>query len=327
MSINSSKYFKTMNTNMTRREFAVKSASAMAGVSLHPFRIKGNAFRNPSRIRLGGPLFVKYSGPDEWIKELVNLGYKAAYCPVNTSAGQEEIRAYKGAAAKADILISEVGTWSNPISANGQERKGALEKCIKGLQLADEIGASCCVNVSGSRNKEHWAGPHMDNLTDETFDMVVESTRKIIDAVKPTRTWFTLEAMPWAFPYSADSYLRLLKAIDRARFAVHLDPVNMVVSPEVYFRNGDMIRECFKKLGVYIKSCHAKDIIIREDINTPHLDELRPGLGKLDYNVFLTQLSGLQDVPLMMEHLSTAEEYSLAAEYIRSVAKKNNISC
>jgi hypothetical protein len=29
----------------------------------------------------------------------------------------------------------------------------------------------------------------------------------------------------------------------------------------------------------------------------------------------------------MIEHLKTAEEYKLAADYIRSVAKKNSISC
>ena len=297
-----------------------------AAFSMHPIMSMGKISSNPSEIRLGGQLFANYNSPDEWINELKKLRFRAAYCPVDTSADQYEIRAYKEAAEKGDIVISEVGAWSNPVSPDEQERKEALEKCISGLQLADEIGAACCVNISGSRNKEHWAGPHMENLTDETFDMVVESTRKIIDAVKPTQTWFTLEAMPWAFPYSADSYVRLLKAIDRERFAVHLDPVNMVVSPEVYFRNGDMIRECFKKLGPHIKSCHAKDIIIREDIYTPQLDELRPGLGKLDYNAYLTELSKLKDVPLMMEHLKTAEEYSLAAEYIRSTAKKNNIS-
>ena len=206
-------------------------------------------------------------------------------------------------------------------------RKVALEKCIAGLQLADEIGAACCVNVSGSRNEEHWAGPHMENLTDETFDMVVESTRKIIDAVKPVNTWFTLEAMPWSFPYSADSYIRLIKAIDRERFAVHFDPVNIVTSPEVYFNNGAVIKDFFKKLGPTIKSCHAKDITLRDDNFTPHLTELRPGLGKLDYSVFLTELSKLQDVPMMMEHLGTAEEYKQAADYIRSVATENNISC
>jgi sugar phosphate isomerase/epimerase len=314
-----------MNTNNTRRDFIKKSAVMISAASLYPIMTGGNPYHDLPGIRLGGQIFTRYNSPDEWILALKNLGFRAAYCPVKDSAGQEEIRAYKKAAAAADIIIAEVGTWSNPISSDEEERKAAFEKCIKGLQLADEIGAACCVNVSGSRNREYWAGPHMENLTDETFDMVVESTRKIIDAVKPARTWFTLEAMPWSFPYSADSYLRLLKAIDRERFAVHMDPVNMVVSPEIYFNNGEMIRDFFKKLGPRIKSCHAKDIILREDIYTPHLSELRPGLGKLDYNVFLLELSKLKNVPLMIEHLKTAEEYQLAADHIRSVARKNHI--
>ncbi|KPK82700.1 MAG: xylose isomerase [Bacteroides sp. SM23_62_1] len=277
-------------------------------------------------MRLGGPLFTKYNNPGEWVNALTVLDYKAAYCPVDITAGEDEIRAYRNAAAKAGILISEVGVWNNPISPDETERTSAIDKCIKSLHLADEIGANCCVNISGSRNRDQWAGPHKNNLTDETFEMVVEITRNIIDAVHPTNTWFTLEAMPWAFPYSPDSYLRLIKAIDRQRFAVHLDPVNMVVSPEIYFNNGDMIKECFRKLGPHIKSCHAKDIFLREDIYTPHLDEVRPGLGALRYDIFLKELSKLKDIPLMMEHLNTQEEYDLAAEYIREVGRKNSIT-
>jgi sugar phosphate isomerase/epimerase len=294
-------------------------------VTINPRMIMKPNRNESNTIRLGGPLFTKFETPDEWTDALKVLGYRAAYCPLDISAGQDEIKAYKAAARKADIIISEVGVWKNPISSDETERKEALDKCIKSLQLADEIGAKCCVNTSGSRNEKYWSGPHMDNLTDETFDMVVESTRKIIDAVKPAHTWFTLEAMPWAFPFSPDSYLRLIKAVDRKGFAVHLDPVNMVVSPEIYFNNGKMIQECFAKLGPFIKSCHAKDVKIREDIYLPHLDEVRPGLGKLDYGVFLKELSKLQDVPLMLEHLNTAEEYKLAADYIREVGRSKGI--
>ena len=53
----------------------------------------------------------------------------------------------------------------------------------------------------------------------------VETTvREIIDAVRPTRAFYTLEPMPWAYPDSVDSYLRLIAAIDRRAFGVHLDP-------------------------------------------------------------------------------------------------------
>jgi len=101
--------------------------------------------------------------------------------------------------------------------------------------------------------------------------------------------------------------LRLIKAVDRKQFAVHLDPVNLVCSPRRYFNNGELIRECFDKLGPYIKSCHAQDIFLRPELTT-HLDEVRPGLGGLDYLTYLKGLSKFPGIPLMLEHLKTREE-------------------
>lgn len=275
-------------------------------------------------LRLGGPTFEKYNAPDGWISVLKKLGYSAAYCPISAEADDDVVNAYARAAKKANIIVAEVGAWSNPISPDEKTRRAALEKCRRQLALADRIGARCCVNIAGSRG-ESWDGPSELNLTEETFEMIVETTRAIIDDVKPSRTYFTLETMPWAYPDSPDSYLRLLKAIDRKHFAVHLDPVNLVCSPQRYFRNGELIRECFKKLGPYIRSCHAKDILLQRKLMT-HLDEVRPGLGGLDYATFLTELSKRPDVPLMLEHLPNAEEYRLAAEHIRSIAKEVGVS-
>jgi sugar phosphate isomerase/epimerase len=196
---------------------------------------------------------------------------------------------------------------------------------VDSLALAEAIGANCCVNISGSKNPAHWAGPHKENLTNGTFEQIVDITRRIIDEVRPTRTYFALELMPWSYPDSVDSYLRLLKAIDNKRFAVHLDPMNIIISPQVFFNNGALIKECFKKLGPYIKSCHGKDIILKEEVYTPQLAECRPGLGQMDYAIYLNELSRLKDIPLMMEHLTTTEEYQKAASYIRSVGAKEGI--
>ncbi len=93
-----------------------------------------------------------------------------------------------------------------------------------------------------------------------------------------------------------------------------------------HFDSGALIRECFKKLGPHIKSCHAKDILFHNDL-TVHLDEIQPGLGNLDYTVFLTELDHLSpDIPLMMEHLKGEEPYLKAAEYIRSVAEEAGVN-
>jgi sugar phosphate isomerase/epimerase len=319
------KYLKK-EQKMNRREFTRSTAAATALLAASPVVRFNHSIRRQAGIPLGAPVFEPFEDPEGWIRALGKLGYRAAYAPVTINDDEATIRAYASAARKYGIIISEVGAWNNPISPDETQRKEAFEKCVKSLQLAEQLGANCCVNVSGSRNREYWAGPHHENLTPETFDMIVEVTRRIIDEVKPVHTFFTLEAMPWAFPYSADSYLELLSAMDRDRFAVHLDPMNMITSPAIFYSNGKMIRDCFKKLGPYIRSCHAKDMTIREDIYTPHLDETRAGLGGMDYTAFLTELSKLDKIPLMIEHLKTAEEYQLAASYIRSVGAENGIS-
>ncbi|HUT31549.1 MAG TPA: TIM barrel protein [Sedimentisphaerales bacterium] len=280
---------------------------------------------NPESLRLGGPIPEKSDGPDAWVRLVRSLGYRAAYCPVGPGEKDDVVAAYADAARRADIVIAEVGAWSNPISPDEKTRREALAKCRERLALADRIAARCCVNISGSRDPQRWDGPNPDNLTEDTFDMIVETTRAIIDDVKPARTCFTLETMPWAYPDSADAYLRLIKAIDRRQFAVHFDPVNLVTSPQRYFANARLIREFFEKLGPLIKSCHAKDILLQPRLTT-HLDEVRPGLGGLDYAEFLGQLIKFPDTPLMLEHLKGTEEYRLAADHIRSVAKKVGLS-
>ena len=277
-------------------------------------------------MRLGGPLFKPFDDPEGWIAALKYHGYTAATTPIRDTDDSNLISAYAQAAQENDIVIAEVPAFgNNPISPDEETRKQGLETCQQRLALADQIGARCCVNVAGSR-AERWAAPHEDSYTDETFDLIVQSVRDIIDAVNPTRSFYTMEMMPWMIPDSADSNLALLKAVDRKQFAVHFDPVNIINSPRRYFNNGALIKECFDKLGPYIKSCHAKDILMHDKL-TVHLDEVQPGLGNLDYVTFLTELNKLDpDTPLMLEHLKGEEPYSQAADHIRGVAQKIDIA-
>jgi sugar phosphate isomerase/epimerase len=277
-------------------------------------------------MRLGGPIFEKFAGPDEWVQRHRDLGYRAAaYAPVGPTAPQDEIRAYATAARKADLVIAEVGAWSNPIGPDEAARKAAVENCKKCLALAEALGARNCVNIAGSRSAK-WAGPCREDLTDETFGMIVEVVRAIIDAVQPQRACYALETMPWMYPDSADAYLKLIRAIDRKAFAVHFDPVNLISSPQMYFRNGEMIRDFIARLGPWIRTCHAKDVILQDKMSV-HLDVACPGKGALDFRAFLSGLATLDpDITVIMEHLKDAEEYDLGAAHIRQVAADSRIS-
>jgi sugar phosphate isomerase/epimerase len=276
-------------------------------------------------VRLGSPLPRTWDDPAGWIAALERHGFRAACWPLGDDADTDTADAYAAAAAAAGVVIAEIGAWSNPISPDERTRAAALELCKRRLALADRVGARCCVNIAGSRG-DVWDGPHPDNLSRDTFALIVDSVREIVDAVEPRRTFYSLEPMPWTLPDSPDSYLELMSAIDRRQFAVHLDPTNLINSPAKFYDNAGLLRECFAKLGPHIKCCHAKDITLAGELPV-RLAEAIPGRGALDYRVLLTEMDRLDpDTPLLVEHLADDGGYAAATAHIRSVAEELGVA-
>lgn len=276
-------------------------------------------------MRLGGSYVPKYANAEEWVAACKKMRYSAAVAPIDFTAPGDERARYAQAAAKADIVIAEVGAWSNPISPDTEKRRSAVAYCQNQLALAEELGALCCVNISGSTGTQ-WDGPDPGNYRADTYTLIVDTVRSIIDAVGPKRTFYTLETMPWAYPDTADSYEQLLRDIDRPAFAVHLDIVNMINSPRLCLYNEQYIAEVFKKLGPHIKSCHAKDVVLAANLTT-HISEAAPGKGMLRYPAFLRAVESLgADMPLIIEHMTEEQDYVDAVDFIASVAKDNNIT-
>lgn len=295
-----------------RRTFLAAAAGAAAAAV--PTRARAaNASQAPARpLRLGGPIFEKSDDPEVLAHAHRAKGYRAAYCPKLSVADADRIKETERAFARNDVAIAEVGRWVNLLDADPEKRRQNLATVTDGLALADAIGARCCVDIAGSFSSTSWFGPHPDNLTPRFFDAAVENARKIIDAVKPTRTVFTYEMMAWSLPDSPDACLRMIEAVDRKAFAVHLDPCNLINSPERNYRSSDIIRECYAKLGPRIASVHAKDLAWDVEYAV-HFREVRIGLGTIDYGVFLAEhAKHAPDVPLMLEHLPNEAEYDAA---------------
>jgi sugar phosphate isomerase/epimerase len=316
---------------LNRRAFVkgTLAAGLAAGVvrPLHRRAAAEEEARGPGSVRLGGPIFgAPGSGdPDEIALAHKKVGYRAAYCPDVKLEDKARIAALRKAFEKHDVVIAEVGRWVNLLDSDPEKQKANLKLVADGLALAEEIGALCCVDIAGSYSKEQWFGPHPDNLSEKFFDEAVENARKIIDGVKPKKAKFCYEMMGWAIPDCPDSYLKLIKAVDREAFGVHLDPCNLVNSPARFYRNADLLRECFDKLGPWIASCHAKDLTWDVEMNV-HFREVRPGAGAMDYVTFLERLAAIPHrPPLMIEHLASAEEYDKARLHIMDVGKKLGI--
>lgn len=271
-------------------------------------------------LLIGAPVFLRSDDPAELAREHRRLGFSAAYCPPVRIGDKDKLKAIEAAFARERVVLAEVGAWKNLLDPDLAQRKANFEYVVERMAIADEVGARCCVDISGSYNPKFWYGPHPKNLSKEGFEETVENCRRIVDQVKPKRSFFTLEVMGWTYPDSPDSYLRLIRAIDRKAFAVHLDVCNAVNSPDRFYNNATLIEECFRKLGRYIKSCHAKDLEWVVELNV-HFLEVIPGRGSLDYRAYLRGLKNLPSpVPLMLEHLKTAEEYKEGFDYIRKTA-------
>ena len=302
---------------------SVTRRAALAGFVLAPLT-RVRAAGRP--VRLGGPIFLKSDDPRELAREHRRLGYSAAYCPAAAVADAARIRAIREAFAAENVIIAEVGAWKNMLDPDANARKANLDYVTERLALAEAVQARCCVDIAGSYHPKIWYGMHPKNVSQEFFDATVENCRHAIDAVKPAHTRFTIEMMPWSLPDGPDSYLRLIRAVDRPAFAVHLDVCNVINSPARFYENAEVIRECFRKLGRWVVSCHAKDLAWVPEYNV-HFAEVVPGRGEIDYGAYLTELSKLAvDAPLMLEHLKTAEEYDEGRAYIRRTAERAGVT-
>lgn len=271
-------------------------------------------------MRLGGGIERSYKNPEEWLALVKELGYSAILSPIDCRADSSTRKDYLACAKAHDLVIGEVGVWKNCLSKDDAERKAAMEYAKAQLELAEELGACCCVNIVGSRN-EIWDGFDAENYEPYIYELAVDSVREIIDAVKPKNTFYTIEPMPWMVPDSPEQYLELIKDVDRDAFGVHLDYVNMINCPKRYVQSTKFIRHCFELLGPYIKSIHGKDTIM-DRAYTTLIHEVKPGDGTLDYVKILPMVEKLgADIPFFIEHLPDFETYKQTAAYIREQGK------
>jgi sugar phosphate isomerase/epimerase len=271
-------------------------------------------------IRLGGHgLPVGPDDPEAFARAHRAFGYRAAYCPPVAPDDAPRLAAIERAFAEADVVIAEIGIWRNLIAVEPATRAANLAHACDCLAIADAVGAGCAVSYIGSFEPETDYAPHPRNMGPDCFEATVETVRAIIDRVRPRRARFALEMMQYSLPDSVESYLDLIRAIDRPAFAAHVDPVNLVMTPRVYFDTGALIRDIFDRLGPHIVSCHAKDILLHHRAAL-HFDEVMIGDGVLDYRTYLAEVARA-GVPLMLEHLEGAE-YAKARDRLVAVGRE-----
>ncbi len=266
------------------------------------------------RLGLSSPL--SHSSAKEWAARQASLGCSTVVFPLSSFEPESRINEYVEAAKEKGLSIAEVGIWRNALSPDPDEREKNMDYCVRQLQMADRIGARCCVNVAGAFGPV-WDGAYKENFSAEARKETIRMVREIIDRADVRNTFFTLEPMPWMIPTGPDDYLRLIEEVDRDRFAVHMDVINMVNSIDRYFCAKELIDECAEKLGDRIKSCHVKDVHLSGEF-TVRLEECAPGCGEFPVRYYAEKMHAIDpDMPMILEHLPTDNEYLKYIAYLK----------
>ena len=97
----------------------------------------------------------------------------------------------------------------------------------------------------------------------------------------------------------------------------------MITSPQRYFFNDEFLHECFDKLKGTICRCHLKDVRLKEEY-TFQLEECACGEGALDIKLY-ARLAEAENkaMPMIIEHLTTDEEYAASVKYVRELLTDN----
>ncbi len=269
-------------------------------------------------MKFGTSSPLRHKSPQQWAEQQITLGCTAVVFPLDSTAPQNLIDEYKNAAENYELTIAEVGIWRNALSKNAAEREKNMNYCIEQLQLADYLNARCAVNVAGAFG-ERWDGGYRENFSNEAWKQTVNMVQTIIDKAKPQKTYFTLEPMPWMIPTGPQDYLKLIQDVGQERFAVHLDIINMINSAERYFHAKEFVDECISLLGDKIRSCHIKDIHLKQKY-TLQLEECAPGNGEFPLKYYIDRINETDsNIPIILEHLTTDREYIKYMKYIKSL--------
>lgn len=268
------------------------------------------------------------SDPGRYAAECKRWGYRVAPAPAVRIHENEKLKAILSEFSCAGVKIGEVQAWVSALDPRPEIRAANEDFIVESLAVADELDAACCVTVAGTlddRSDIASDTPHPDNFKPWALDAVVDWVSRVLRKANPRRTKLALEMSPWTPLDGPDAYLQILSAVNHPALAVHLDPSNAILNPRMFWSTTDLLNRCFDLLGRWIVSCHAKDLYYGSVVNLRHVNfvEVVPGQGVLDYRTFLRRVEQISPaLPVIMEHLPSAEHYAKGAAFIRGIARE-----
>ncbi|MBN1292787.1 MAG: sugar phosphate isomerase/epimerase [Candidatus Latescibacteria bacterium] len=263
----------------------------------------------------------------DMVKRIRDAGYTSGNASIRRSiwfdATDSEVKELQAALAEYDVTFFDMHTTGSNIHPDPEEREKVYRYTIDSCIAAEKTGCPMVTTHTGSAGYERAMSPHKDNWTRDTWKKSVQAMRTILKDTAGMKVALGVEATNMTAMNNPRAHLQLIEEIGDPRLKVCIDPVNMI-NLGTYFRNTELIGECFDLLGEHIIAAHAKDTYILPNKMSAYITEVAPGKGILDYETYLVRLSRLSyPRTLLIEHIPD-EEYPGAKKYIEDTAKKVN---
>lgn len=224
-----------------------------------------------------------------------------------------------------DVVVFEVGSYTNMIHPDSAVRQENLAKLTRSIEAADMLGCPMIGTISGSCDPVNFFNVHPDNWTLETWKLLVESAKQVLRDTAGMKAALGMEAQVTTNIDGPAAHKKLMEDVGDPRCAVNLDPVNMI-SLKNYYHTTELLEECFDTLGENILGCHAKDTYIFPATQTVHIQELAPGNGVMDYETYLALLSRMEWPRTLLPEHAAREDLEGGARYIREVAARIGVT-
>ena len=259
----------------------------------------------------------------ELLAEAASEGFGALNIVVQdpTSTSAQDAARLKAMFEEAGIVIGQTnGAYGGGlVSSDHGEREAAIEFARRMCALTAQLGAPNTYLRPGSLNpKAPWL-PHPGNRSDEVFDRLVDSARKMCRAAEDEGVMVAVEGGAVSPLYSARRVRDFIEAVGSAALGFNQDPVNFVGGLEDAYDMPRFLGEFFDLLGDLTLGAHAKDFTVMDQLMV-RFEEAEIGSGMLDHVIFL---QGMQRVcptgHVLIEHLPP-ERYAAAAEKYREYA-------
>ena len=236
-------------------------------------------------------------------------------------------RRLKGLFEEAGLAIGQTnGRYGGAlVSPDEVERSHAVEFVKSMCGLTRRLGAPNTYLRPGSLNPRGAWMPHPGNRTEEVFDRLVDSARRICGTAADEGVRVAVEGGAVSPLYSARRVRDFIDAVGMPALGFNQDPVNFVGSLEDALDMPRFLGEFFELLGEVTIGAHAKDFRVVDQLLVG-FDETEIGSGLLDHEMFLLNMQRVcPDGHVLIEHLPQ-DRYGAAAEKYREIAARAGIT-